>query len=328
MARISLACRGRKLARVVSPAAFLAIAAVADGASAEAPQNLKWWNDNDVVAPSIDSAAATNAGRASVHDAPGEGISQPSRQLPPSNLEWWESERAESELNWWKAKRDSQSLRWWSQDKPAVRQVGAQQTPFGRKPQEPMLPEAAQDAAPMPQPPLDGRTPGAANVDFDPFSVVPHLKPMSDIAVTLAPSPPVPIDVETAQPAYIGTAEEYFASQGSAMLAPRMWPQRTPEAAAYQFYSRPLWYEDANVERCGQTVGCLQPAVSGTYFLANSFLLPYRFAAEPQCATVPQKQFCPPGCRYTHAQNYLPPWSPAGALAEGAAATGLIFLIP
>jgi hypothetical protein len=111
-------------------------------------------------------------------------------------------------------------------------------------------------------------------------------------------------------------------------LAPRSWPALTPAATPFVFRSSPLWYEDANLERCGYSHGCLQPLVSGAYFLGNTALLPYRMAAEPQCAVVPAKPFCPPGCRYSFRDNYLPPPSVRGAAAEAAAITGLIFLIP
>lgn len=325
MANVNPGCRSLQLLRMHTPILTVMLGVFVNSAAAQAPGNLKWWSDGGAATAVGNPATADVRGRALVQDVAGGDSFEPAPQVPPADLEWWSGQCAESELNWWKAKRATQSLRWWSQDQPAVRQVAAQQSPFGRKPDE-ATPETPPKPAPTQS--IDGRTPGAADVDFDPFDVVPQLKAMSDIAVTLDPSPPVPTDATAAEPAFTGTAAEYFASQGSTFLAPHHWPQRTPEAAAYQFCSRPLWYEDANVERCGETAGCLQPVVSGTYFFANSLLLPYRFAAEPQCTAVPQKQFCPPGCRYTHAQNYLPPWSPAGAVAEGAAITGLIFLVP
>ncbi len=325
MVNVNSGCRGLRMLRKHSPTLTLVLGVLVNSAAAQTPGNLKWWSDDDAASPMASDAAADVSGARSFTTSRAvENSVEPSPQLPPSDLGWWESQGADSELNWWKAKREGQSLRWWSPNQPSVRQVAAQQTPFGRKPDEatPAEPPA------QPTPPIEGRTPGAADVEFDPFDVVPPIKPLTDIVVTLAPSQPVPIDVATADPAFVGTASEYFAAQGSTFLTPHTWPQRTPEAAAYQFCSRPLWYEDANVERCGETCGCVQPVVSGTYFFANSLLLPYRFAAEPQCQTVPQKQFCPPGCRYSCCQNYLPPWSPAGAVAEGAAITGLIFLVP
>jgi hypothetical protein len=301
-----------------SAALFAALSACGGSVAAESPANLKWWSDDNSAIAGQQASPAPAMVRVA-QPATGE---RKAVQADTAGLNWWEARQATDDLNWWKAQRDGKSLAWWSRD-AGVGQVAAQQNAFERQP-NPM----SSDENPMPPAATGGDSSVPAMPDVDPFTVVPRLKPLSDIQVTLSPAPPTDVTASSQEPVFRGTAEQYFATKGSVFLAPRSWPQRTPEAAAYQFYSRPLWFEDANVERCGQTVGCLQPVCSGTYFFANTLLMPYRFAAEPQCATVPQKQFCPPGCRYTHAQNYLPPWSPAGALAEGAAATGLIFLIP
>ncbi|MBA3311773.1 MAG: hypothetical protein M3552_16770 [Planctomycetota bacterium] len=322
-------CNTLRTAGRRSAALLITFGTLTGSAAAQTPENLKWWND-DGSAGSTSVESSRTAGRAASATvrtadpaARRSGSGPSSAEAGKAGLRWWETRQEANELNWWKAKRDAKTLGWWNQGDAGVSQASAQQSPFGRKDER--QPPAEQ---PLPQAPLDGRTPGAEGIDFDPFSVVPPLKPLTQIQVTLAAAPPADSIAGNDEPVFTGTAEEYFATKGGVFLAPRSWPRRTPEAAAYQFYSRPLWFEDANVERCGETVGCLQPVVSGTYFFANTLLLPYRFAAEPQCEAVPQKPFCPPGCRYTHAQNYLPPWSPAGVAAEAAAVTGLVFLIP
>lgn len=49
-------------------------------------------------------------------------------------------------------------------------------------------------------------------------------------------------------------------------------------------WHRPLYYEQPNLERCGNSIGCLQNALSGIQFLANTFTLPYHMAQQrPDC---------------------------------------------
>lgn len=188
------------------------------------------------------------------------------------------------------------------------------------EPPEPMeLPEPSpvsqllDDAGPAA--PQTGHNDGAA----DPFARPPgeYLRSLSEIRVSL----------ET--PAEETRAEEIFADRGLLTLTPHSWPTQTPEAAAYRFASGPLWYEDANLERCGYSHGpVLQPVVSGTHFLVTTALLPYHFAAAPPCETTPTKDFCPPGCRYGYCDNYLPDPDLGGGAVQALAITGLIFLIP
>ncbi|QDT63216.1 hypothetical protein [Calycomorphotria hydatis] len=123
-------------------------------------------------------------------------------------------------------------------------------------------------------------------------------------------------------------AAELFDSFGERYVSPRSWPNVTPCPLHYQFYHSPLWYEDANLERCGIGFGQLQPLVSGGYFFLNTVTLPYRFAAENQKKNVAAKPFCGPGRKYSFAQNYLPPPSVSGSALETVAIVGLVFLIP
>jgi hypothetical protein len=91
---------------------------------------------------------------------------------------------------------------------------------------------------------------------------------------------------------------------------------------------RPLYFEEANLERYGY--GCcetLQPAASAAHFFGTLPLLPYCMAVD-----------CPGECIYTlghyrpgscNPKRYMwPPFSPRAVLAEGGVWTALVFIIP
>lgn len=300
--------------------ASLAVVSTGSALQAQGPADLKWWTDRSTSGGEDDDRGSLQA-----TDGPSR-FGAASTEIDRSNLRWWDEKSSLENLKWWNASSAAEDSGWWSEGRTNSAVIAVQDE-FAPQP-----PPAAQQppARIVPERPMldEGRTRGAEGIEFDPFGVVPPLRPLRSISASLTSDPATDESVVGGELPFNGTAEEYFAQKGSVFLAPRVWHNRTPEAAAYQFYSRPLWYEDANLERCGHTVGCLQPVVSGTYFFANTALLPYRFAAEPQCSVVPQKGFCPPGCRYSHCDNYLPPWSPAGAISQAAAVTGLVFLIP
>lgn len=158
----------------------------------------------------------------------------------------------------------------------------------------------------------------AERISRDPFQRPPQdlLRSLSEVRVALD------------TPAAATQSETAIEKRGVVTLAPHAWPACTPEAAAYRFSCAPLWYEDANLERCGYSYGCCQPLVSGAYFFGNTATLPYRLVAESQCDRVPVKSFCPPGYRYSCVDNYFPEPDAAGGTAQALAITGLIFLIP
>jgi hypothetical protein len=103
--------------------------------------------------------------------------------------------------------------------------------------------------------------------------------------------------------------------------------------AAPAFYTNPLYFEQPNVERYGHYVGICdgdnltQSAISAAHFFVCVPVLPYKIGAE-----------CPTECNYTLGsyrpgscnphQLVKPPLSLRGLVFEGAAATGLVFLLP
>ncbi len=106
------------------------------------------------------------------------------------------------------------------------------------------------------------------------------------------------------------------------------WIDQALCAPVFTFYHQPLYFEDANFERCGKTWGCLQPTVSAAHFYLTIPALPYMIGALPPNKPVESLGDCPWGCRFRFRDAYLPPFSLKGIAAQGAAVTGLIFLIP
>lgn len=101
-----------------------------------------------------------------------------------------------------------------------------------------------------------------------------------------------------------------------------------PVGMHYCFYSRPLYYEDANLERCGYSLGLYQNLVSAAHFVGTTALLPYHIGSQPPQDCVWGKGECPQCSIYSFADNYLPPESEEGSWLEAGAVTGLILLIP
>jgi hypothetical protein len=116
----------------------------------------------------------------------------------------------------------------------------------------------------------------------------------------------------------------------------RCWPQFCYAWDATCLCHRPLYFEEANLERYGYGCGCryecccggcLQPAMSAAHFFATIPALPYCLAAE-----------CPGECQYTLGhyrpgscppwRHHYPSWDPIAALSAGGVWTGLVFLIP
>ena len=100
-----------------------------------------------------------------------------------------------------------------------------------------------------------------------------------------------------------------------------------PSRNTHTLHHNPLYYEDPNLERCGQGHGCLTTAVSAVHFGTAIAFTPYLTAA-----TCPNMCVCAlPDCPTCHSfghDAYCPGWSWKGAAAQAAAVTGLYFVIP
>ncbi len=99
-----------------------------------------------------------------------------------------------------------------------------------------------------------------------------------------------------------------------------------PDRYSINFNYRPLYYEQRNLERCGQSFGYFQNAVSGFQFLGNTMMLPYHMGQKrPDCPSE-----CGSDCKtcqsYPIDLNPLPLDS-HGLLIEMAAVAGFSFLL-
>lgn len=106
------------------------------------------------------------------------------------------------------------------------------------------------------------------------------------------------------------------------------WIDQTLTAQTFPFYHQPLYFEDPNAERCGDTWGLLQPAMSAAQFYLTIPVLPYLIGAYPPNEEVESLGDCPYGCKYKLTDAYVPRFSWKGVALQGAATTGMIYLIP
>lgn len=109
---------------------------------------------------------------------------------------------------------------------------------------------------------------------------------------------------------------------------PRAWDQVTFTWKASALCHKPLYFEEVGVERYGHAMGpFLEPVHSGAHFFLNIAFLPYKMGINP-----------PHECQYAlgyYRPGNCAPWllppvpvSLRGALMEGAAAVGLVYLFP
>lgn len=95
----------------------------------------------------------------------------------------------------------------------------------------------------------------------------------------------------------------------------------------HRFCHNPLYFEDPNLERCGQSKGCLTTACSMVHFTAMTSILPYLTTADPPRSCVAALPDCPT-CHSYASDAYFPEWSWKAATVQAAAVTGLVFVIP
>ncbi len=101
---------------------------------------------------------------------------------------------------------------------------------------------------------------------------------------------------------------------------------RQPNRYTVSLCHRPLYFEELNLERCGNTYGCATNLVSGVHFLTNTAMLPYRLATQRPDCPVPSHGDCQTCQQYS---NDIEPFGckPRGALAEAAVLAGFVFLL-
>lgn len=110
-------------------------------------------------------------------------------------------------------------------------------------------------------------------------------------------------------------------------FVPLPWYRSHPPRNTFRFRHQPLYFEDPNLERCGDSYGCLTEAVSIAHFAGRIPLLPYMMASDNPHKTVPALKDCPTGCSFGP-EAYLPRPTVKAVAVEAAAVTGFIFVIP
>jgi hypothetical protein len=79
-------------------------------------------------------------------------------------------------------------------------------------------------------------------------------------------------------------------------------------APLFPYTYNPLYFEDANLERCGYSLGCCaQPFVSLTHFYGNVALWPFKMLVLCPCDCVYPQADCEPCTRYGYCDNFVGP---------------------
>lgn len=110
-------------------------------------------------------------------------------------------------------------------------------------------------------------------------------------------------------------------------FVPLPWYVTHPPRNSFPFRHQPLYFEDPNLERCGESYGCLTEAVSIAHFAGRIPLLPYMMASDNPHKTVRALKDCPTGSSFGP-NAYLPRPTVKAVAVEAAAVTGFIFVIP
>ncbi len=99
-----------------------------------------------------------------------------------------------------------------------------------------------------------------------------------------------------------------------------------PDRYTAGFSHHPLYFEQRNLERCGNHYGCLQNAVSGMEFLYNVKTLPYHLAATPAGQCVGSPGDCQ-SCEVMPKRINPFPLEPRGVTLQAAAVAGFVLLL-
>jgi hypothetical protein len=100
-----------------------------------------------------------------------------------------------------------------------------------------------------------------------------------------------------------------------------------PSRNTHPFRHNPLYFEDPNLERCGQGNGCLTNVRSAAHFYGAIAVLPYLTTEKHPNECVRALPDCPT-CHKFPKKTYFPSWSWRAAAVQAGAVTGLIYVIP
>ncbi len=120
----------------------------------------------------------------------------------------------------------------------------------------------------------------------------------------------------------------YECAVGTKQHESRQWPQVTYNWKAAALCHKPLYFEQVQLERYGHSWGpYVQPLMSGAHFFATLPVLPYKMGIRTPCECVYSLGYYRPGsCAPYMIDPISFTWR--AALFEGAAATGISFVIP
>jgi hypothetical protein len=149
------------------------------------------------------------------------------------------------------------------------------------------LTQASPDPVPIPGPtaPLVPPAPQVETLPADQPYVATLNKPIAQISLI------EPIDVDGLRPA--DTSAELEPANPPVLLVGSLFVEAHPARYLYCFTHQPLYYEEANLERCGITYCCCQPVVSAAQFVGRTALLPYSLLDVPPCRCVRTLGDCP-----------------------------------
>ena len=108
---------------------------------------------------------------------------------------------------------------------------------------------------------------------------------------------------------------------------PEPWHQSHASRNTYPIRYQPLYFEDPNMERCGETGGCLTEVKSIAHFAGRIPLLPYMMASDSPHKCVPALPDCPT-CQQLGRNAYLPKPTVKAIAVQAAATVGAIYVIP
>ena len=109
---------------------------------------------------------------------------------------------------------------------------------------------------------------------------------------------------------------------------PRQWPQITYNWKAAALCHKPLYFQQVQLERYGHSWGpYVQPIMSGVHFFGTLPVLPYKMGIRTPTECVYTLGYYRPGSCAPYMIDPIP-FTWRAALLEGAAATGISFIIP
>ena len=108
---------------------------------------------------------------------------------------------------------------------------------------------------------------------------------------------------------------------------PAPWHRSHASRNTYPIRYQPLYFEDPNMERCGETGGCLTEFKSIAHFAGRIPLLPYMMASNSPHRCVRSLPDCPT-CQQFGPEAYLPKPTVKAIAVQAAATVGAIYVIP